>query len=93
MAQIIGALSVFLSGVMYPVTVLPAWLRGAGVLLPLTHALAVLRGALLVGAGPGQLRSSLLALLVFASILAPVGVAVFAYALRRARIDGSLSHY
>ncbi|HVV17750.1 MAG TPA: ABC transporter permease [Polyangia bacterium] len=90
---VIGSLSVFLSGVMYPVTVLPGWLRGAGVLLPLTHALAVLRGALLVGAGPAELRTSLLALLVFASILAPVGVAVFAYALRRARVDGSLSHY
>jgi ABC-2 type transport system permease protein len=90
---VIGSLSFFLSGVMYPVTVLPAWLRGVGRLLPLTHALAVLRGALLVGAGPGDLRQSLLALLVFAGALAPVGAGMFAYALRRARIDGSLSHY
>ena len=72
---------------------LPAWLREVGRLLPLTHALAVLRGALLVGAGPGELRQSLLALLVFAGLLAPVGAGMFAYALRRARIDGSLSHY
>ena len=78
---------------MYPVTVLPAWLRQVGRFLPLTHALAVLRGALLVGAGPGDLGQSLLALLVFAGVLAPVGAGTFAYALRRARIDGSLSHY
>jgi ABC-2 type transport system permease protein len=92
-ALVIGSLSFFLSGVMYPVTVLPSWLRQAGALLPLTHALAVLRGALLVGSSPASLRSSLLALLLFAGLLAPLGVGLFAYALRRARIDGSLSHY
>jgi ABC-2 type transport system permease protein len=90
---VIGSLSFFLSGVMYPVTVLPGWLRQVGALLPLTHALAVLRGALLVGSSPAGLRSSLVALLIFAGLLAPVGVGLFAYALRRARIDGSLSHY
>ncbi len=92
-AMVIGSLSFFLSGVMYPVTVLPEWLRVVGRLLPLTHALAVLRGALLVGSGLGELRSSLLALLVFAGLLAPVGAGMFAFALRRARVDGSLSHY
>ena len=92
-AMVIGSLSFFLSGVMYPVTVLPAWLRAVGQVLPLTHALAVLRGALLVGSSLGELRSSLLALLIFAGLLAPVGAAMFAFALRRARIDGSLSHY
>jgi ABC-2 type transport system permease protein len=90
---VIGSLSFFLSGVMYPVTVLPGWLRQVGALLPLTHALAVLRGALLVGSPPAGLRSSLAALLIFAGVLAPLGVGLFAYALRRARIDGSLSHY
>lgn len=92
-AMVIGSLSFFLSGVMYPVSVLPAWLRAAGRLLPLTHALAVLRGALLVGAGPGELRGSLLALLIFAGVLGPIGAGLFAFALRRARVDGSLSHY
>lgn len=92
-STVIGSLSFFLSGVMYPVTVLPTWLREAGGLLPLTHALAVLRGALLVGASPTDLRGALLALLVFSGVLAPVGVGLFAYALRRARVDGSLSHY
>jgi ABC-2 type transport system permease protein len=92
-AMIIGSLSFFLSGVLYPVTVLPGWLRALGTFLPLTHALAVLRGALLVGAGPAALADSFLALVVFAGVLAPVGAGVFAFALRRARIDGSLSHY
>jgi len=92
-AMVIGSLSFFLSGVMYPVTVLPGWLRLVGRLLPLTHALALLRGTLLIGSGLAELRSSLLALLAFAGLLAPVGAGMFAFALRRARVDGSLSHY
>ena len=92
-AMIIGSLSFFLSGVLYPVTVLPDWLRAIGRLLPLTHALALLRGALLIGASPAALADSFVALMIFAGVLAPLGVAVFAFALRRARIDGSLSHY
>jgi ABC-2 type transport system permease protein len=92
-ANIVGSLSFFLSGVLYPVSVLPGWLRAIGRLLPLTHALALLRGALLIGAGPAALKESLLALLLFSAVLAPAGVAVFVFALRRARADGSLSHY
>jgi ABC-2 type transport system permease protein len=92
-ATILGSLSFFLSGVMYPVSVLPAWLRRLGDLLPLTHALNALRGALLGGASPAQIGDSLLALLAFSAVLAPLGAAVFVLALRRARADGSLSHY
>jgi ABC-2 type transport system permease protein len=92
-AMVIGSLSFFLSGVMYPVTVLPDWLRAIGRALPLTHALAVLRGALLIGASPAALADSFLALAIFAAVLAPLGAAVFRFALRRTRVDGSLSHY
>jgi ABC-2 type transport system permease protein len=92
-ALVIGSLSVFLSGVLYPVTVLPGWLRAVGKLLPLTHTLNVLRGALLIGASPAALADSFIALVVFAGVLAPIGAGVFAFALRRARLDGSLSHY
>lgn len=92
-AMVIGSLSFFLSGVMYPVTVLPDWLRAIGRALPLTHALAVLRGALLVGDSPAALADSFLALAIFGAVLAPLGAAVFRFALRRTRVDGSLSHY
>jgi ABC-2 type transport system permease protein len=92
-ALLLGSLSFFLGGVVYPVAVLPPWLRVIGKLLPLTHALEVLRGALLTGASPAALRAPLTALAVFAAVLIPTGVGTFSYALRRARIDGSLSHY
>jgi ABC-2 type transport system permease protein len=90
---ILGSLSFFVSGVVYPVSVLPHWLQRVGQLLPLTHALVVLRGAFLVGAPPSALRGSLAALALFAAVLIPLGAASFGYALRRARVDGSLTHY
>jgi ABC-2 type transport system permease protein len=90
---LLGSLSYFVSGVMYPVTVLPGWLQTLGHLLPLTHALAVLRGGFLMGASPSAVRGNLVALAAFAAVLIPAGVATFGYALHRARVDGSLTHY
>jgi ABC-2 type transport system permease protein len=92
-AVLLGSMSFFVSGVMYPVTVLPAWLQTIGRFLPLTHALVVLRGGFLTGAPPSAVRGNLAALAVFAAVLIPAGVATFGYALRRARVDGSLTHY
>jgi ABC-2 type transport system permease protein len=92
-ATVLGSLSFFLSGVVYPVTVLPAWLRAVGKALPLTHVLTVLRAAFLTGAPPAAVSGSLAALAIFAAVLIPAGTATFAYALRRARVDGSLTHY
>jgi ABC-2 type transport system permease protein len=92
-ALVLGSVSVFLSGVLYPVSVLPSWLQRAGRLLPLTHALEGLRLALLAGASPAALAPSLGALALFAGVLTPIGVGLFLYALRRARVDGSLTHY
>jgi ABC-2 type transport system permease protein len=92
-AMLLGSLSFLLSGVIYPVTVLPPALRAVGQLLPLTHALHALRGALLLGASPAALRGPLGALAAFTVVLIPLGAATFGHALRRARSDGSLSHY
>jgi ABC-2 type transport system permease protein len=90
---VLGSASMFLSGVLYPVTVLPGWLRSAGDFLPMTHALEALRLALLGGASPQALARPLGALALFGCLLTPAGVGLFYYALRRARIDGSLTHY
>jgi ABC-2 type transport system permease protein len=92
-SAILGSLSFFLSGVVYPVSVLPAWLRAVGHVLPLTHVLVVLRAAFLQDAPPSAIGGSLAALAIFAVVLIPAGAATFAYALRRARVDGSLTHY
>jgi ABC-2 type transport system permease protein len=92
-AAVLGALSLLLSGVLYPLSVLPDWLRSVAALLPLTHALEALRQTLLLGASPHEMASSLLSLGVFALVLTPMGFGLFAAGLRRARVDGSLTHY
>ena len=92
-AALLGGASLLLSGVAYPVSVLPAALRWLGQLLPLTHALAATRGALLVGASPAALAQPLLALAGFAVVLVPSGALLFRLALRHARRDGSLTHF
>jgi ABC-2 type transport system permease protein len=85
--------SMVLSGVYYPVDVLPAWLRPLGQLLPLTHALELLRRSLLLGEGFTQLWGDLLILAGLTIVLLPLGVLACHLAIRVARTDGSLSHY
>ena len=62
-------------------------------MLPLTHALELVRGALLRGAGPRRAGGADGGLALFAVVLVPAGVGLFVFALRRARVDGSLTHY
>jgi hypothetical protein len=51
-----------------------------------------MRAALLDGAGWNQIGPSILALLIFAAILLPLSFTVFAWALRRTKITGTLTH-
>lgn len=88
----VGALSLLLGGVYYPVEILPAPLQVAAEALPITHTLRALREALLGGGGP-VLARSLLILGAFALVLLPLSLALFALAVRRARRDGTLTHF
>jgi ABC-2 type transport system permease protein len=89
---LVGISSV-VSGMMYPVSVLPVWLQHVARLVPVTYALQGMRGALLGHAGFQELWPSLAALLIFAAILLPVSFAAFSWALRRTKITGTLTHF
>ena len=82
-----------LAGVFYPVSVLPDWLRLIGQALPLTHALELIRRALLRGEGFEQLWGELLALSILTVVLLPLGLLACRLAIRIAQTEGSLSHY
>jgi ABC-2 type transport system permease protein len=90
---LLGGASALLSGVVYPISILPGWLAAAGRCLPLTHALEILRRGLLAGAPPSAVAGGLAALAGFAAVCLGAGLALFAWALDRARRDGSLSHF
>ncbi len=89
----VGAISTFFGGVYFPVDLLPAWLKPISSLIPMTYGLRALRLSLLQGAGIREIRSDLIALGAFALILLPVGLLTFRSAVRRAKVDGSLTHY
>jgi ABC-2 type transport system permease protein len=78
------------SGVYYPLTVLPAVLRIMGDASPLTYTLTGMRAALLDHAGAGALLGTILLLLAMGAVLIPCGILVFAKAERRAKRLGLL---
>jgi ABC-2 type transport system permease protein len=92
-AWLFGALSWLLGGVLYPVTVLPEWLRHLSALLPITHAIEGMRAALLRAAPWSDLWPSLLWLLLFALAVFPLSLLSFQYAARWTRIAGTLAQY
>jgi len=89
----LAAASALLSGVYYPVALLPRALRALAFLLPMTHALRAMRLALLQGATPLHVAPELAYLALFGLVLFPGGLLTFQLALRRARRDGTLGQY
>jgi len=89
----ISAASTFFGGVYFPIGLLPKWLQSVSALLPVTYSLRAMRLALLQGAGLDAVALDLLALAGFCAVLLPASLLAFRYAVRRARLDGSLTHY
>lgn len=89
----INAVSRFLGGVYYPISVLPLWCQKLSFFLPITHSLEGIRLALLRGESLGDLWHEVLALAVFAVVLFPLSVLCFNVAFNKARSDGTLCQY
>jgi ABC-2 type transport system permease protein len=88
---VLGVSSI-VGGMLFPISILPAWLQFVARLNPVTYALDAMRAALLDGANPFAILKPLLVLLAFAAILLPASSATFAWALRRTKITGTLTH-
>lgn len=82
-----------LSGVAYPVAVLPGWLQVFSAVFPHTYALEALRLTLLQGAPLSAVATDVGALVLFAAIILPASFVVFRYAVGRARMEGSLAQF
>jgi len=67
--------SILLSGFLFPFRGMPDWAQWLGTLLPVTHFLRVVRGALLKGQGFADMGPSLLALAVFMCAVAALALA------------------
>jgi len=90
--MITGA-SMFFGGVLFPVASMPEWMQFLAKFLPFTHALEGMRQAIQGGLGVAELAQYFLVLGAFVVVLMPLSWIVFAYAVRRTRVTGSLGHY
>ena len=88
-----ASLVLLLSGVLYPVELLPQWLQTLGGLVPLTHALDGMRLALLTGATIADLKDTLIILSGFAVVLMTIGLGAFDRAVEIAKHTGSVTQY
>jgi len=79
-----------LSGAVFPVSVLPAWLGAIGELLPMRFAFDGARSAIFEGRGWG---ADVGFLLVFSAVALPMSLVLFREALAAARRSGSLGQY
>ena len=67
--------SILLSGFMFPFRGMPLWAQWLGTMIPVTHFLRIVRGALLKGQGFADMAPSLLALAVFVCAVAALALA------------------
>ena len=74
---IVSALLLLVSGVYYPVNVLPDWMQSLAAVSPVTYGLEGTRAALRDGAGVVELWSSIWPLLVMGAVFVPLGIWVF----------------
>jgi ABC-2 type transport system permease protein len=78
------------SGVYYPVSVLPGWMQAIATISPATYALRGCRAAILDGAGLTDLWTEIWALLVIGAVSVPLGLFIFRTGERYAKKHGKL---
>lgn len=78
------------SGVYYPVDVLPTWMQWIAAASPATYALTGVRDAILDGVGLGSLVPELFVLVLIGAVCVPVGTLLFAAGERYAKRHGKL---
>lgn len=88
-----GYVVILVSGVIFPVAVLPQWLQTIANLIPLTYALDGMRDALYQGATIADLSGVMLTLSAFAVGLLIAGMGAFEAAVLVAKRTGSLTQY
>ncbi len=90
---IINSMEGLIGGVYFPITIMPAWLQFLAKFLPITHAIRAIELAVYRGYSITQLAKEITFLLLFALLLLPLSLAVFKYALKKTRREGSLVKY
>jgi ABC-2 type transport system permease protein len=88
-----GIVTSLLSGALFPITVLPAWLQPVSHGLPTYYAVNGMRAALILHHSVAQELNGVLILLAFAVCILPLGVLAFRLGFERARAQGTLAQF
>lgn len=86
-------ISGIISGLLFPTELLPPLLKKISLYIPFTYSFRGLRLSILEGYSIEQLEGELIALFMFAVVLTIMSSIAFPYAVRRAKIKGSLAQY
>ena len=90
MTHVIKASVLLVSGVYYPITVLPEWMQKIATISPATYVLEGVRTALIDGAWTQDLLRFVWPLLIIGAVTVPIGVYVFGICERYAKRTGKL---
>jgi len=90
MAFVISSILLLVSGVYYPVEVLPGWMEGMAAVSPATYVLEGMRATILEGTPTTALGRYLLPIVVLGILSLPLGIGVFSWAERYAKRSGRL---
>jgi ABC-2 type transport system permease protein len=90
MTFVISSILLLVSGVYYPISVLPDWMEPLATVSPATYVLKGMRAALLDGTPTLALGPSILPILLLGALTLPIGVAIFGWGERYAKRTGRL---
>ncbi|MDP9362619.1 MAG: ABC transporter permease [Chloroflexota bacterium] len=90
MTFVISSVLLLVSGVYYPVSVLPGWMEGMAAVSPATYVLEGMRATVLDGAATGATWEYVWPTLLIGAVSLPLGVGVFGWAERFAKRTGRL---
>jgi ABC-2 type transport system permease protein len=90
MTFVISSILLLVSGVYYPISVLPDWMEPLATISPATYVLAGMRAALLEGTPTLALGPAILPILILGALTLPIGIAIFGWGERYAKRTGRL---
>ena len=90
MTFIISSILLLVSGVYYPVDVMPGWMQVLSKISPATYVLEAMRDAILDGKGTLALLPATIPMIIIGAITIPLGMTVFGYFERYAKRTGKL---
>jgi ABC-2 type transport system permease protein len=90
MTFVISSILLLVSGVYYPISVLPDWMEPLATVSPATYVLEGMRAALLLGTPTQALGPWILPIVILGVLTVPIGIAIFGWGERYAKRTGRL---